>query len=327
MSGCTRRHSRAGRRPARSHPRRPAAGRSEGSECAARRSRRPRPAQSSRAHRHRRGRARRRLLARGPVSARSRAGWRRRAGRRPICAPRRAHPPRRWSKRRRRAIGARRTPNSRRRVTPSRGPWPRSCRVPGSRSLACMISYRRGRVTQHILLLRGINLGARNRIAMPALRDTLTEAGFADVRTYLQSGNIVLTSGGKGDDIAGRVHALIEQELGLDIAVVTRTRAELAKIVERNPLAKVARDAKRYQVSFLDAKPSRDVVRRIEETADAKERVVVDGREIYAWHPDTIARSKLWALLAGQKLGVTATARNWRTVQKLLELADAPAPS
>src|SRR3954470_8895606 len=190
-----------------------------------------------------------------------------------------------------------------------------------------MISYRRGRVTQHILLLRGINLGARNRIAMPELRDALTQAGFADVRTYLQSGNVVLAGRGKGDDIAGKVHALIEQEFGLDIAVVIRTRAELGKIVERNPLAKIARDPKRYQVSFLDAKPSRDVVRRIEETADAKERVVVDGREIYAWHPDTIARSKLWALLAGQKLGVTATARNWTTVQKLLELADAPVPS
>jgi uncharacterized protein (DUF1697 family) len=188
-----------------------------------------------------------------------------------------------------------------------------------------MISYRRERVAQHILLLRGINLGARNRIAMPELRDALTAAGFEDVRTYLQSGNVVLASG--ASNVSGKVHTVIQEEFGLDIAVVTRTRAELAKIVERNPLADVAKDPKRYQVSFLDAKPSRDVVRRIEETADTKERVVVDGREIYAWHPDTIARSKLWALLAGQSLGVTATARNWRTVQKLLELADAPAPS
>jgi len=190
-----------------------------------------------------------------------------------------------------------------------------------------MISYPRGRVAQHILLLRGINLGARNRIAMPELRDVLTKAGFAGVRTYLQSGNVVLTARGKGEHVAGKVHTLIGQEFGLDIAVVTRTRAELAKIVERNPLAKVAKDPKRYQVSFLDTRPSRDVVRRIEETAGAEERVVVDGREIYAWHPDTIARSKLWALLAGQSLGVTATARNWTTVEKLLELADAPAPS
>jgi len=162
---------------------------------------------------------------------------------------------------------------------------------------------------------------------MPELRDVLTKAGFAGVRTYLQSGNVVLTARGKGEHVAGKVHTLIEQEFGLDIAVVTRTRAELAKIVERNPLAKVAKDPKRYQVSFLDTRPSRDVVRRIEETAGAEERVVVAGREIYAWHPDTIARSKLWALLAGQSLGVTATARNWTTVEKLLQLADAPAPS
>jgi uncharacterized protein (DUF1697 family) len=177
---------------------------------------------------------------------------------------------------------------------------------------------------RHILLLRGVNLGSRNRIAMPQLRDALEEAGFDDVRTYLQSGNVVLSSRTKPD--AG-VQRVIAKEFGLDIAVVTRTRAQLASVVERNPLARVAKDPKRYQVSFLDAKPSREVVRRIEQAADARERVVVDGREIYAWHPDTIARSKLWALLAGQSLGVTATARNWTTVQKLLELADAPAPS
>jgi uncharacterized protein (DUF1697 family) len=176
----------------------------------------------------------------------------------------------------------------------------------------------------YVVLLRGINLGSRNRIAMPKLRDALEGAGFDDVRTYLQSGNVVLSSGRKPDSAVRRV---IANEFGLDIAVVTRTRAQLAKVVERNPLARVARDPKRYQVSFLDRKPSREIVRRIEEAADPKERVVADGREIYAWHPNTIARSKLWALLAGQSLGVTATARNWATVQKLLELADAPAPS
>ena len=179
-------------------------------------------------------------------------------------------------------------------------------------------------VAQHIVLLRGINLGSTNRISMPTLREALAGAGFADVRTYLQSGNVVLSSPVKPDEAVRRI---IADEFGLDIAVVTRTRAQLAKVVQRNPLARIAKNPKRYQVSFLDAKPSRDVVRRIEEAADPRERVVVDGREIYAWHPDTVARSKLWALLAGQSLGVTATARNWTTVQKLLELADAPAPS
>jgi uncharacterized protein (DUF1697 family) len=162
---------------------------------------------------------------------------------------------------------------------------------------------------------------------MPALRTALEEAGFDDVRTYLQSGNVVLSSSAKAADVARKVERVIAKVFGLEIAVVTRTRAQLAKVVEHNPLRRVAKSPKRYQVSFLDAKPSREVVRRIEEAAAPGERVVVAGREIYAWHPDTIARSKLWALLAGQNLGVTATARNWTTVEKLLELADAPAPS
>jgi uncharacterized protein (DUF1697 family) len=177
-------------------------------------------------------------------------------------------------------------------------------------------------VAQQIVLLRGINLGSRNRIAMPALRAALEKDGFDDVRSYLQSGNLVLASSANADAVARKVQRVIAKEFGLEIPVVTRTRAQLAEVVERNPLAKVAKSPKRYQVSFLDAKPSRAVVRRIEEAADPKERVEVEGREIYAWHPDTIARSKLWALLAGQDLGVTATARNWTTVTKLLELAE-----
>ncbi|MFL6019847.1 MAG: DUF1697 domain-containing protein [Gaiellaceae bacterium] len=179
----------------------------------------------------------------------------------------------------------------------------------------------------HVVLLRGINLGARNRIAMPKLRAALEQAGFDDVRTYLQSGNVVLSSRATASEVARMTKRVIAQEFGLDIAVVTRTRPQLAKIVAANPLQSVAKDPKRYQVSFLDRKPARDVIRRIEQAAAAQERVAVIGREIYAWHPQTIARSRLWALLAGQKLAVTATARNWTTVEQLLALADAPAPS
>jgi uncharacterized protein (DUF1697 family) len=185
-----------------------------------------------------------------------------------------------------------------------------------------MISYSPGAVAQHILLLRGINLAGRNRIAMPALRDALAAAGFGDVRTYLQSGNVVLSSSAKAENVARKTQRLIAKEFGLDIAVVVRTRAQLAKVVERNPLQKVAKNPKRYQVSFLDAKPTRDIMRRVEEAAATAEQVVAIGREIYAWHPEGIGRSRLWALLAGQRLGVIATARNWTTVTKLLALAD-----
>ena len=176
-------------------------------------------------------------------------------------------------------------------------------------------------MARQIVLLRGVNLGARNRIAMPKLRDALAEVGFDDVQTYLQSGNVVLSSTAKPEQTARKIERLIADRFSLDIDVVARTRAELARVVKRNPLAKVAVDPKRYQVSFLSGWLGTDVVRKIEAAAVEPEQVVVIGREVYAWHPATIARSKLWALLAGRGLGVTATARNWTTVTKLLELA------
>ena len=175
--------------------------------------------------------------------------------------------------------------------------------------------------TTYAVLLRGINIGPRNRISMPELRALLEGAGFDDVRTYVQSGNVVLSSDRSPEGVAREVERLIRKRLGLDIAVVVRTRAELGAVVRRNPLGDVAKNPKRYQVTFLAGKLGRPVVKQLEAAAAQSERFVVAGREVYAWTPDGIARSKLWAMLAGKQLGVTATARNWTTVAKLLELA------
>jgi uncharacterized protein (DUF1697 family) len=177
-------------------------------------------------------------------------------------------------------------------------------------------------VARHVVLLRGINLGSRNRVSMPKLRELLEAAGFDDVRTYLQSGNAIVSTPRKADEIARRTERTIAKELGLEIDVVVRSRAQLAAVVKRNPLEKVATTPKRYQVSFLATKPPRGLAAKLEEAAVESERVVVSGREVYAWHPAGVARSKLWALLAGRDLGVVATSRNWTTVTKLLELAE-----
>ena len=179
-------------------------------------------------------------------------------------------------------------------------------------------------MARHVVLLRGINLGSRNRIAMAELRELLEEAGFDNVRTYLQSGNVVLSSPKKADAVAGMCKRTITKELGLDIEVVVRSRSQLAKVVERDPLGKIATNPKRYQVSFLAARAPRGLARKLEEAAAETERFVVSGHEIYAWHPEGVARSKLWSLLAGRNLGAVATSRNWTTVTKLLELAEVP---
>lgn len=171
-----------------------------------------------------------------------------------------------------------------------------------------------------IVLLRGVNLASRNRVSMSALRETLAESGFDDVQTYAQSGNVVLSSRKSPKRVAGDVERLLAERFDLEIAVVARTRDELADIVKRDPLGKVAENPKLYQVTFLPAAPSRDVVAKLEALAIGGEKVVSSGRELYAWHPKGVGRSKLAARLATRELG--GTARNWTTVTTLLELAD-----
>jgi uncharacterized protein (DUF1697 family) len=177
-------------------------------------------------------------------------------------------------------------------------------------------------VPRQIALLRGINLGAQNRIAMPALREALGQAGFGDVRTYVQSGNVLLSSDTTPDEVARTIEQVIRDAFELDIAVVVRSRDELAEVVKRNPLGHVADNPKRYQVSFLERELEPSVLDKLNAAAVEPEQLVAIGRELYGWHPSGVARSKLWGRLAGKGLGVTATARNWTTVTTLLEMAD-----
>jgi uncharacterized protein (DUF1697 family) len=171
------------------------------------------------------------------------------------------------------------------------------------------------------VLLRGINLGSHNRVAMPALREAFTRSGFEDVRTYLQSGNVVLASDEHPQRLAGRCERLIADTFGLDVSVAVRTRDELSEVVKRNPLREVAVNPKRYQVTFLSAELDEGEVEKLAALAAPSERFATIGREVYAWHPDGVARSRLWARLGSQSLGVTATSRNWTTVENLLEMA------
>jgi len=177
-------------------------------------------------------------------------------------------------------------------------------------------------VGRFVVLLRGVNLAGRNRVSMPALREALEDADFTDVATYVQSGNVVLTSRKSAKRVGTDVERLLAERFDLDVRVVVRTKRELAAVVGRDPLSKVAADPKRYQVTFLEAPLKTSVLRELQAIATDGERVEQLGREVYAWHPDGVGRSKLAVRLAGKGLGVTATARNWKTVTQLLALAD-----
>jgi uncharacterized protein (DUF1697 family) len=158
---------------------------------------------------------------------------------------------------------------------------------------------------------------------MAALRELLGEAGFSGVRTYVQSGNVVLSSSQNAAELEQEAARLIEERFGFSVPVVVRTRDELASVIERDPFGDVASNPKRYQVTFLASALSPSVASSVSELQVAPEQVAVVDREIYTWHPDGIARSKLWAKLSSERfLGVTGTARNWSTVTTLLSMAD-----
>jgi uncharacterized protein (DUF1697 family) len=175
---------------------------------------------------------------------------------------------------------------------------------------------------RHVVLLRGVNLVRSNRVPMPRLRTALEAAGFGDVKTYVQSGNVVLSSAASPERVATRVHALIKKEFGHDIAVVVRSHAELKAVVRRNPLGKMATNPKRHLVTFLGSALPPPVKKKLGEVAGADEKFAVRGKEIYSWHPEGVGRSPLWERLGGKALGVAATSRNWSTVTTLLAMSD-----
>ena len=173
---------------------------------------------------------------------------------------------------------------------------------------------------RQVALLRGINLGSNRRVSMGDLRELLEGHGYKDVRTHLQSGNVVLSSPVSGARLERALERQLADGLGIEVEVLVRSRKQLADVVARDPLGKVAKNPSRYLVSFLRSKPPAKVVRDLAAADVAPEQFVIEGREVYAWHPGGVQRSKVNKLLA-QRLGVTATARNWNTVTKLLELA------
>jgi uncharacterized protein (DUF1697 family) len=173
-------------------------------------------------------------------------------------------------------------------------------------------------MARQIALLRGINVGAK-KVAMAKLRELFAELGHTDIKTYVNSGNVVFA--GRKADVA-KIEAAIEAEFGFDVTVVIRTRDELAAVVAANPLEEVAGNLSRYLVLFSGGGPI-DAAKAEGVTPGEGEQFAIVGSEAYLWLPGGVHASPLVRGLNEKRLGVTLTGRNWRTVQKLLELADA----
>jgi uncharacterized protein (DUF1697 family) len=175
----------------------------------------------------------------------------------------------------------------------------------------------------YVALLRGVNLGPQRRVSMAALRALLDDHGYANVRTYLQSGNVVLESPLSARRLEQALEKQLAAGLGFDVDVLVRNGTELASIVSKNPLRRVASDPARYLVTFLREKPSKALIERLSAASENGERVAAAGRELFSWHPGGVGRSPLAKLLQPKSLGIAASARNWRVVAQLAELAAA----
>jgi uncharacterized protein (DUF1697 family) len=171
-----------------------------------------------------------------------------------------------------------------------------------------------------IALFRGINVGGRNSMPMARLRDVLASAGCEQVRTYIQSGNVVFRSRVKaGARLSSHILDAVEAAFGFPPHLLLLTAADLREAVEHNPFPEATADPRSLHFFFLDTTPPAPATAALAVLATATERYRLMGRVFYLHAPDGFGRSRL-ASSAERKLGVAATARNYATVETLVAM-------
>ena len=176
-----------------------------------------------------------------------------------------------------------------------------------------------GEVTVMVALLRGINVGGRGKLPMADLRAIATDLGYDDVATYIQSGNLVLSSRESAASVARDLAKAIAAAGHVSPAVMIRTRTQLAKLVRDNPFLTRGEDAGLQHVLFTEG-PAKAALAGLDLRSYAPEEAIAVGHELYLFLPNGVGRSKLAVDVGRQK--VVGTMRSWRTVTTVLAMAD-----
>ena len=174
-----------------------------------------------------------------------------------------------------------------------------------------------------ISMLRGVNVGGHNKIQMDALRDLYESLKLSGPQTYVQSGNVVFEAEDRNlAPLAAHIEQAIEGTFGFRVSVILRTSAELRDAAAKNPFAaRSGIEPSKLAVTFLATHPSAEARSRLLAIEAAPEELYIDGRELYTYYPNGMARPKLsWALVQ-RTLAIPGTSRNWNTVTRLLEMA------
>ena len=175
----------------------------------------------------------------------------------------------------------------------------------------------------HVALLRGVNVGGKNKLPMHDLREMFTLTGCEAVETYIQSGNVVFKAGAV---LATRIPSVIasgiEERFGFRVPVVVRAIEELRDVVRANPFLGAVDDTKTLHVAFLAETPEDDRVAQLDSDHSPPDAFRARGREIFLHCPNGLARTRLTNSYFDSKLATTSTVRNWRTVLTLLTMAE-----
>lgn len=174
-------------------------------------------------------------------------------------------------------------------------------------------------MTTFIVLLRGVNVGGHNRVPMAELRDACADAGFGDVRTYINSGNVVFQGPGTATQAARKVETLLAKSFQVEVPVIVRTAADWARYVAGPAFPDAA--PKALHLGFAGRKPQAGCVQALQERATAGERVQVVGDALWIDFKLGVGRSKLTPAAIDKAVGAPTTLRNWTTIQALHELA------
>jgi uncharacterized protein (DUF1697 family) len=179
-----------------------------------------------------------------------------------------------------------------------------------------------GSRASYVALLRGINVGGKNKLPMTDLSAMFSAAGGAAVRTYIQSGNVVFeASTAAAGALPGKVERAIEAGFGYRVPVILRSAEDLGAVLRENPFLAGGADPGVLHVAFLSAEPLPARVAALDPARSPPDDFLVRGREIYLRCPNGYGNTKLTNAYFDAKLGATSTVRNWRTVEKLVDMA------
>lgn len=174
-----------------------------------------------------------------------------------------------------------------------------------------------------ICILRGINVSGQKKVPMAELKKLFEDLGFTHVTTYIQSGNVVFTSGRTDIKlISVEIEKKIQQQFGFHVPVILRTQYELQRAVDENPfLTEPGVDVAKLQITFLETQPEKERLDKIQLIRFDPDRFVIRQREVYLYCPDGYGRTKLNNTFFENKLKISATTRNLRTVNEMLKIA------